>query len=55
MLRRDQADRAEIKTLGFQSGQGLRFDENIKHAFFIYPDENVGALISPPLPFVQLF
>ena len=35
------ADTAEIKILGFQSGEGLRFDENVKHSYFIYPDENV--------------
>jgi hypothetical protein len=38
-----EADFPEIKILGFQSGAGLRFDENVKHSYFIYPDENVSA------------
>ena len=30
-----------IKILGFQSPQNLKFDENIRHSFFLYPDETV--------------
>ncbi|RXK40524.1 hypothetical protein M231_02176 [Tremella mesenterica] len=29
-----------IKILGFQSPQNLKFDENIRHSFFLYPDES---------------
>lgn len=32
----------EIKILGFQSADLLQIDENIKHSYFIYPDENVS-------------
>jgi len=32
---------SEIKILGFQSADLLQIDENIKHSYFIYPDENV--------------
>ncbi|KAI9634077.1 SPOC like C-terminal domain-containing protein [Dioszegia hungarica] len=30
----------QIKILGFQSGGNLKFDENIKHSYFMYPDED---------------
>jgi ATP-dependent DNA helicase 2 subunit 1 len=30
----------QIKILGFQSSDLLQIDENIKHSYFIYPDEN---------------
>jgi hypothetical protein len=33
---------AEIKIIGFQDEKVLRFDQNIKHAVFIYPDETVS-------------
>lgn len=33
----------EIKILGFQSPENLRLEDNVKHSFFIYPDENVGG------------
>ncbi|RSH91860.1 ATP-dependent DNA helicase II subunit 1 [Saitozyma podzolica] len=29
----------QIKILGFQSPRNLKIDENIKHSYFIYPDE----------------
>jgi hypothetical protein len=34
---------SEIKILGFQSADLLQIDENIKHSYFIYPDENVSV------------
>lgn len=30
----------QIKILGFQDPKGLRFEDNVKHSTFIYPDEN---------------
>lgn len=47
---------SEIKILGFQSGDNLKYDENVKHSYFIYPDEDVRppslAIMTPadPLP-----
>ena len=29
----------EIKLLGFKSRRELKFEDNIKHSIFIYPDE----------------
>lgn len=37
------ADGVEIKILGFQSPDHLRLEENIKHAYFIYPEETVSS------------
>ncbi|WOO82294.1 ATP-dependent DNA helicase II subunit 1 [Vanrija pseudolonga] len=31
----------QIKILGFQSPESLRLEDNVKHSFFIYPDENM--------------
>lgn len=33
------ADLAEIRILGFQSPDRCRFEDNVAHAYFIYPDE----------------
>jgi hypothetical protein len=41
---------AEIKILGFQSPDNLKIDENIKHSYFIYPDETVSPLQSLAKP-----
>jgi len=35
---------SEIKILGFQAADLLQIDENIKHSYFIYPDDNVGCI-----------
>jgi hypothetical protein len=37
--------RLEIKILGFQAADLLQIDENIKHSYFIYPDENASSLL----------
>lgn len=37
---------AEIKILGFQSPSNLKIDENIKHSYFIYPDETVRLALA---------
>lgn len=34
----------EIKILGFQSSDLLQIDENIKHSYFLYPDEDVSVV-----------
>ena len=34
-------DHVEIKLLGFKSRKEFKFEHNIKHSFFIYPDEMV--------------
>ena len=39
---------SEIKILGFQSADLLQIDENIKHSYFIYPDENVSSVVLLP-------
>jgi len=39
---------SEIKILGFQSADLLQIDENIKHSYFIYPDENVSFRFRVP-------
>jgi ATP-dependent DNA helicase 2 subunit 1 len=38
-------DLAVIKFLGFKDESELAFEDNVKHSFFIYPDEMVR---SPP-------
>lgn len=37
-----------IKLLGFKSRKELAFEDNIKHSFFIYPDEMVRHRFAPP-------
>ena len=34
-----------IKLLGFKDRSELRFEDNIKHSQFIYPDELVGTTV----------
>jgi hypothetical protein len=34
----------EIKILGFQSPNNMNVEDNIKHSYFIYPDEDVSCL-----------
>lgn len=34
---------AEIKILGFQSPNNMNVEDNIKHSYFIYPDEDVSC------------
>ncbi len=31
----------EIKIIGFHDPENLRFDQNVKHSVFIYPNETV--------------
>jgi ATP-dependent DNA helicase 2 subunit 1 len=34
--------KAEIKIIGFQSPENLNTEDNIKHSYFLYPDEEVN-------------
>ena len=39
-----ESSQAEIKIIGFQSPDSLAIEDNIKHSYFIYPDEDVSEL-----------
>ena len=41
-----------IKLLGFKDRKELSFEDNIKHSFFIYPDEHASQPTYFPLQFV---
>jgi hypothetical protein len=39
-----------IKLLGFKDRKELSFEDNLKHSFFVYPDEHASRAFSPPVP-----
>lgn len=41
---------AEIKLLGFKDRKELAFEDNVKHSYFIYPDEMVWRPAGVQLP-----
>lgn len=40
----------EIKIIGFQSPDNLAIEDNMKHSYFLYPDEDVGLHSTFPRP-----
>ena len=35
--------KSEIKIIGFQAPENLNNEDNIKHSYFLYPDEEVST------------
>lgn len=46
---------AEIKLLGFKSRKTLAFEDNVKHSYFIYPDEMVRCSIGVAILYTDNF
>ena len=50
---RDVFAGAAIKLLGFKDESELAFEDNVKHSFFLYPDEMVRLWFSNENPYAS--